>query len=259
LRWPDRVPPRLTTLDQKLILLRHLGAVAVVAVKFDAELRELIPAAFVSGIKRVFPDLQQVAIGEHWSFGRNREGNATRLTELARAEGFAVNAIPSVLLDGLPVSSTRVREAIQQRRFADAMRLLGRSYAITGTVTGGDQRGRLIGFPTANLTDVEQLLPPRGVYAAKVRIDDSGEFHDAVLNLGRRPTFTSNGGDTLEAHLLDFTGDLYGRELEVGDFTWIRDEMAFPGADALKEQITRDIAKARAILVSSSTNNPALF
>ncbi len=245
---PDRVPPRLTTLEQKVAYLRAQGAVALIAVKFDDALRQLSPAAFVDEIARIFPDLKQVAIGENWSFGRNREGNAARLSELARAHGFTVKAIPPVELDGQPVSSTRIREAILQRRFADAARLLGRSYAVTGTVIHGDERGRLLGFPTANLARVEQLLPPRGVYAVRARVAGNLTKYRAVMNLGNRPTFTSNGADSLEVHLLDFDADLYGQRLWVSDMVWLRDEQPFAHADALKAQITEDIARARAIL-----------
>jgi riboflavin kinase/FMN adenylyltransferase len=245
---PDRVPPRLTTLEQKVAYLRAQGTVAVIAVKFDAALRELSPAAFVDEISRIFPDLKQVAIGENWSFGRNREGNAARLAELAQAHGFSVRAIPPVQLDGAPVSSTRVREAILQRRFDEAARLLGRSYAVTGKVIHGDERGRTLGFPTANLADVEQLLPPRGVYAARARVAGNLTKYRAVMNLGNRPTFTSNGTDSLEVHVLDFTADLYEQKLWVSDFVWLRDEQSFANADALKAQIAEDSARARVVL-----------
>lgn len=245
---PGRVPPRLTTLEQKVAYMRARGAVAVVAVKFDAALRELSPAAFVDEVARIFPDLREVAIGGNWSFGRNREGNAAQLAVLAKAHGFAVKAIPPVELDGAPVSSTRIREAITQRRFADAAKLLGRSYAVIGTVIHGDGRGRTIGFPTANLGEVEQLLPPRGVYAARARVAGNLARYPAVLNLGKRPTFTSNGEVSLEVHLLDFDADLYDQRLWISDLAWLRDEQAFPDADALKAQIARDVEKARAVL-----------
>jgi riboflavin kinase/FMN adenylyltransferase len=245
---PDRAPPRLTTLQQKVAYLRTQGTIAVVAVKFDEALRKLSALDFVREIKRVFPDLKEVAIGENWSFGRNREGNATRLAELARDHGFSVNAIAPVLLDGAPVSSTRIRETIQQRRFDEAARLLGRSYAVAGQVIHGDERGRLLGFPTANLASVEQMLPPRGVYAARARVAGNLTRYRAVMNLGQRPTFTSNGTDFLEVHLLDFDADLYDQRLWVSDFVWLRDEMTFPGVEALKAQITEDAARARAIL-----------
>jgi riboflavin kinase/FMN adenylyltransferase len=245
---PDRVPPRLTTLEQKVAYLRAQGTVAVIAVKFDAALRELSSTAFVDEIARIFPDLKEVAIGESWSFGRNREGNATRLAELAQAHGFVVKAIAPVLLEGAPVSSTRIREAILQRRFDEAARLLGRSYAITGKVIHGEERGRTLGFPTANLADVEQLLPPRGVYAVRARVAGNLTKYRAVMNLGNRPTFTSNGIDSLEVHLLDFRADLYEQRLWVSDFVWLRDEMTFPNAEALKAQIAEDIARAAAVL-----------
>jgi len=245
---PDRVPPRLTTLDQKVAYLRAQGTVAIVAVKFDEELRKLSPAAFVNEVARVFPDLKQVAIGENWSFGRNREGNAARLSEMAQAYGFVVRAITPVMLEGAPVSSTRIREAIAQRNFAGATRLLGRSHAVIGTVIHGDERGRTLGFPTANLAHIEQLLPPRGVYAVRARVAGNLTKYRAVMNLGQRPTFTSNGTDSLEVHLLDFNADLYDQKLWISDFTWIRDEKTFSGPDELKVQITADIAQARTIL-----------
>ena len=245
---PDRVPPRLTTLEQKVAYMRAQGTVAVIAVKFDAALRGLAPAAFVDEIARIFPDLKHVAIGEGWSFGRNREGNAARLAELARAHGFTVKAIAPVQLDGAPVSSTRIREAILQRRFDEAARLLGRSYAITGKVIHGDERGRTMGFPTANLGDVEQLLPPRGVYAVRARVAGNLTKYRAVMNLGNRPTFTSNGVDSLEVHLLDFDADLYAQKLWVSDMVSLRDEQPFANADALKAQIAEDVARARVVL-----------
>jgi riboflavin kinase / FMN adenylyltransferase len=245
---PDRVPPRLTTLEQKVAYMRAQGTVAVIAVKFDDALRKLSPAAFVDEIARIFPDLKQVAIGENWSFGRNREGNADRLAALADVHGFTVNAIAPVQLDGAPVSSTRIREAILTRRFDEAARLLGRSYAITGKVIHGDERGRTIGFPTANLSGVEQLLPPRGVYAVRARVAGNLTKYRAVMNLGNRPTFTSNGVDSLEVHLLDFQADLYEQKLWVSDMVPLRNEMAFPNANALKAQIVEDVARARVVL-----------
>ena len=243
---PERMPKRLTSLEQRTAYLRTLGTVALVAVKFDPALRELSSGAFVDELARIFPDLREIAIGENWSFGRNREGNASRLTELAAARGVRVRAIAPVSLDGALVSSTRIREAISQRRFADAARCLSRSHAVTGTVIHGEARGRQIGFPTANLGEVEQLLPPRGVYAVRVRID--AHFYPGVMNLGQRPTFTSNGVDSLEVHLLEGGRDLYGEELELSDFVRIRDEQRFPNVEALKTQIAHDVESARRLM-----------
>ncbi len=246
---PDRVPPRLTTLEQKVAYMRAQGTIAVIAAKFDEALRNLSPAAFVDELGRIFPHLTQVAIGESWSFGRNREGNAKRLAELALAHHFTVKAIAPVSLDGAPVSSTRIREAILSHRFNQAARLLGRSYAVIGKVIHGDERGRLLGFPTANLAGVQQLLPPRGVYAVRARVAGNLTKYRAVMNLGKRPTFTSNGIDSLEVHILDFNADLYDQKLWVSDMVWLRDETAFPGPDALKAQIAEDVARARAIFI----------
>jgi riboflavin kinase/FMN adenylyltransferase len=245
---PDRAPPRLTTLEQKVAYMRAQGTVAVIAVKFDQTLRQMTPLAFVDELGRVFTHLKEVAIGEGWSFGRNREGNADRLAALADAHGFSVNAIAPVLLEGAPVSSTRIRDAILQRRFDEAARLLGRSYAVTGKVVPGDRRGRTIGFPTANLAEVEQLLPPRGVYAVRARVAGNLAKYPAVMNLGNRPTFTSNGTDSLEVHILDFDADLYGQKLWVSDMVWLRNEQAFPSVAALEKQIAEDVARARVVL-----------
>jgi riboflavin kinase/FMN adenylyltransferase len=244
---PQRVPPRLTTLEQKVAYMRAQGTVSVVAVKFDEALRNLTPAGFVDEIARVFPDLREVAVGEGWSFGKNREGNVDRLAALADKHGFGVKAIAPFMLDGAPVSSTRIREAILQRRFADAARLLGRAYAVTGRVIHGDKRGRTMGFPTANLAEIEQLLPPRGVYACLARVAGHLTKYKAVMNLGHRPTFTSNGVDSLEVHVLDFDADLYGQRLWVSDFYALRDEQIFPDIEALKAQIEEDVERARAI------------
>ena len=244
---PERTPPRLTSLAQKRELLAKLQAVAVVALRFDSELRQLSAAEFVARLVHLFPALREVAIGEGWAFGRHREGDVIRLAELGRAHGFAARAIAPILVDGAPVSSTRIRQAIGQRQFELAHRLLGRSYAVTGRVIPGDARGRTLGFPTANLAEVEQLLPPRGVYAAQVSVAPDPQVYSSVLNLGQRPTFTSNGRDSLEVHLLDFSGDLYGREMTVSALTFLREEQRFSGLAALQEQIARDVARARAL------------
>ena len=243
---PERVPARLTSLEQRVKYMRAIGTVAVVAVKFDQALRQLSSSAFVDELARIFPDLKEIAIGQGWAFGRNREGDAARLTQLGAAHGLAVRSIAPVHLDGALVSSTRIREAIVVRRFDEAARCLGRSHAVTGTVIPGEARGRQIGFPTANLGDVEQLLPPRGVYVVRARVGT--EIFPAVMNLGQRPTFTSNGVDSLEVHLLEGGRDLYGEEMELVDFSWIRDEQRFPNVDALKTQITRDVEEAKARL-----------
>ena len=140
------------------------------------------------------------------------------------------------MLDGAPVSSTRIREAIAQRRFEDAAKLLGRSYAVTGKVIHGDERGRTIGFPTANVAEVEQLLPPRGVYACRARVAGNLTKYKAVMNLGARPTFTSNGIDSLEVHLLDFDADLYDQKLWVSDFTCSATSRPFPAWTRLRRR-----------------------
>ena len=245
---PERMPARLTSLAQRVTYLRALSTVAVVAVKFDPILRALSAAAFVAEIARIFPDLREIAIGQNWAFGRHREGNAEKLTELGATHRLVVRAIAPVHLDGTLVSSTRIREAIGSREFATATRCLGRSHAISGEVIHGEARGRTIGFPTANLANVEQLLPPRGVYAVRAKVD--GAIFPAVMNLGQRPTFTSNGVDSLEVHLLEGGRDLYGATMELIDFAWIRDELRFRDVAELQAQITHDIGTARRLVAT---------
>jgi riboflavin kinase/FMN adenylyltransferase len=189
-------------------------------------------------------------MGPNWSFGKDRQGNATVLEKIGRDKGFAVHEIEPFCIEGEIASSTRIRETIGERNFALAAVLLGRSYAIEGKVVHGDSRGRSIGFPTANLSEVFQMLPPPGVYACVARLDKSGKPSDfaAVLNIGNRPTFGADGDVSIEAHLLDFSGDVYGENIELSNFVFIRGEKKFPGVEALKDQIAQDIVTARGLL-----------
>ncbi len=239
---PEEAPPRLTTPAQKVRLLAAAGPAFVLVIRFDRKLRELSAHAFLVEILRIFPNLRTVVVGQDFRFGRGAEGDVRRLRELGLSRGFATRIVPPVLDEGDRVASSRIREAIRERRFRDAERWLGRSYAVLGKVAPGAGIGRQIGSPTANLREIIQLLPPEGVYACRVRVPE--EFA-AVANYGRRPTFGSDSAPLLEVHLLDFAGDLSGAEVEVSHWHFLREERRFAGVGELRAQIAADVAEAR--------------
>jgi riboflavin kinase/FMN adenylyltransferase len=240
---PDRVPPLIYSLPQKLRAIASLGVEATWLIRFDEAFSRQSGEEFVRAMTRDFGHLHSVCVGSEFTFGHQRSGNVALLKSLGAELRFAVHGIAAVSLDGQPVSSTRIREAIRAGQFDTASQMLGRGYSLAGLVIKGDQLGRKLGFPTANVDARGLVLPPNGVYAAHVHWG-ANRFR-AVLNIGSRPTI-SPGADQprVEAHLLDFHGDLYGEELEITFISKLRDERKFPSADALKEQIVRDIKQA---------------
>jgi riboflavin kinase / FMN adenylyltransferase len=243
---PDRAPASLMTLDQKAEVLTSLGIDRVVALPFTHETAASPPEDFARAVLRGALGAEAVVVGTNFRFGRRRAGNLERLRELGEEIGFRVDGVPPVVHEGAPISSTRIREALSRGAVSPAGELLGRAYFIDGVVGRGDGRGRTLGIPTANLEPVNEILPARGVYVGRVTVP-GGETRGAVVNVGRRPTF---GGTrtTVEAHLLDFDGDLYGGSLRLAFTERLRDEQAFPGAEALIAQIREDVARARALL-----------
>lgn len=239
---PERAPKRLTNAAQKAALLRGASVGEVITLAFDPQTRELSPMTFVAELLRMIPHLRAIGMGPNWSFGHNREGNADMLAAVGRQKGFVVHEVAPLLIEGEIASSTRIREAIGEGDLVLAEKLLGRPYAIAGEVIHGDGRGRTIGVPTANLGHVSQMLPPSGVYACRARLADGRSFA-AVLNIGDRPTV--HAGFSVEAHVLDFSGDLYGQTVELFGLRFLREEKKFPSLDALKEQIAQDIISAR--------------
>ena len=240
---PERVPPRLTSSARREALLRGAGAAEVLTVRFDETLRQFSAERFLDELKRVFPSLRRVAVGPGWHFGKGRGGDSAVLAAYGAAHGFAIDPVPAVLRGGKPVSSTRVREALAARDFAEAAAMLGREYGVEGVVAHGDGRGTGIGFPTANVAGIAQLLPPPGVYACRATV--AGTTHKAVANYGTKPTFGPDGKPVLEVHLLGFSGDLYGAPIAADAFRFLRDERKFDSLDALKAQIAADAARAR--------------
>jgi riboflavin kinase / FMN adenylyltransferase len=245
---PDRAPASLMTLAQKAEVLASLGIDQVAALPFTGETAAEPPEEFARGVLRGALGAEAVVVGTNFRFGKGRAGDLAVLDGLGKALGFRVDGIPPVVHEGAPISSTRIREALSRGAVAAAAELLGRPYFVDGVVGRGDGRGRTLGIPTANLDPINEILPARGVYVGQVRVAD-GAVRGAVVNIGRRPTF---GGTRtlLEAHLLDFDGDLYGRTLRLGFLERLREERTFPGPQALVEQIHDDVARARALLVN---------
>ncbi len=250
-----RAPGMLTTREQKLELLEASGIDVTVLEPFTDGFSKTPPQEFVRRFlhERVAP--VEVYVGYDFHYGRDREGSMRLLTELGPRLGFAVTIIPEVTIGDRDVSSTRIRALLADGEAAEAALLLGRPYAVRGRVVEGDRRGRMLGFPTANLSPDNEILPAHGVYAGRARLLDPGEpaagtVLGAITNVGRRPTFKADDAPLAEAHLLDFDGELYGRCLELSFETRLREERRFPGPDALREQIQRDVEAGRRLLVA---------
>ena len=251
---PERAPPIIQPPHDRLVLLRELGIDVTVVQRFTHAFAALDPEAFVRDFLLRHVDVRHVVVGYNVNFGRDRAGSGETLRELGARCGFGVDVIGPVAVGVEQVSSTRLRELLGQGDMRGARRLLGRPYAMRGRVVVGDRRGRALGFPTANLhLRPGLLLPPDGVYAVAVEVD--GTVRAGVLNIGVRPTF---GGRrrTVEAHLLDFTGDLYRRWLAVRVIERLRGEAAFRGPDALRAAIAADVARARSILAGEAALAP---
>jgi riboflavin kinase / FMN adenylyltransferase len=246
---PQDPPFRLTPFRLKAHLLEALGCDLMVSLHFDAAFARRSAETFVIEVLHQGLGAGHVVIGYDFVFGWGRTGNAALLQRMGLELGFGVTIIEPIAAEtGAVYSATRIREHLTAGVPRAAAELLGRDWEIDGRVEPGDQRGRTIGFPTANLGLGEYLRPAPGVYAVRAGIERQGvvEWHDAVANLGTRPTV--NGTDLrLEVHLLDFSGDLYGQHLRVALIDWIRAERKFAGLEELKAQIAQDAATARAI------------
>jgi riboflavin kinase/FMN adenylyltransferase len=249
---PESAPRSLTDLDQKLELLAATGIDATVVITFDEQRASEEPEDFVQEVLVDGLHAVVVVVGEDFHFGHHRRGNVPLLRDLGRGDGFEVLPVGLVArADGIdePVSSTAVRRALAGGEVDIAAHLLGREYEVRGIVVVGDKRGRLLGFPTANVEVSNQVcLPADGVYAGWYERPD-GSVHGCAINLGRRPTFYEHADHSLlEAHLLDFDGDLYGEQAEVRFVHFLRSERKFDGVDALVTQLKHDIESARHVL-----------
>lgn len=249
---PEVAPRMLTATKHKLALFQALGIDGCILLPFTTAAAHEAADVFLQRLSRTLPGLQRILVGENWRFGRGAKGTVAMLRQVAAHSGWQAQIVDPLYEDGEPVSSTRIRRLIEAGALDAARRLLGRPYSVLGTVVSGRRIGRRLGFPTANVDPHNEVLPPLGVYA--VHIPLAGRVYQGVLNRGRRPTFAGKGPEEilLEAHLVGFSGDLYGKDLEIFFETRIRDEQAFQGIDALAEQIARDARRAVELLDKKS-------
>ncbi len=242
---PDKAPPLIMTKTQKLEALDDAGVQGAAIVRFTRELSQWDPETFVRNVLVDWLRVSEVWVGANFLFGHDRSGNFSLLRSLGARYGFKAEKIDPVRYKDFVVSSTRVRRLVSEARVDEASALLGHPYFIDGMVVHGDQRGRTIGFPTANLCSDNELVPPHGVYATTAIID--GIVRPSITNVGTRPTVDTSGKLTIETHIFDFDRDLYGMKVRLAFVQRLRDERAFDSLDGLKSQIAADCARARVL------------
>jgi riboflavin kinase/FMN adenylyltransferase len=243
---PNSPLPLILGLREKLLLFRRLEIHGVILQRFSQTFSQLTAEEFVRRYLVDIIGIEKVIVGHNVSFGHRRSGNAEILVQLGEKFGFAVDVIGPVVIDGREISSTAVRTLLGTGNMHEVTRLLGRPYGVSGRVEKGFQRGRTIGFPTANLRPRTDLLLPNGVYAVTVDLDEKISM-PGVANVGMNPTFDNNRR-TIETHLFDFSADLYRQRLRVNFLEHIREERKFPSVPELVRQIQEDADRARALL-----------
>jgi len=242
---PQKCPPAITPFKQKLMLLEKLGIDVVIVAAFDLDLANLTPEAFVKGVLVDKIGAKKILVGYNYFFGKNRRGNVEMLKRLGQKYGFEVKVVDAMTVNDIPVSSSKIREFIQSGKMPEAAQLLGRNYLLIGKVIWGADRGKKLGFPTANLEVLNGLYPKTGVYAVEVIMGD--KTYPGVADVGYNPTFGENPL-SVEVHILDFARDIYGEEIQLIFHERIRDERAFENPESLAQQIRKDIDAARKIL-----------
>ncbi|WP_054694870.1 bifunctional riboflavin kinase/FAD synthetase [Syntrophomonas palmitatica] len=236
---PERAPKLLVTAERKAELLENLGLELLIYHPFTMEMARTSPREFVEKLLVNIMGVKHIAVGFNYTFGHKGSGTAEMLQEMGREYGFTVQIVPAVELDGEVVSSSLIRSYLENGAIESAGKLLGYYPMIEGIVVEGEKRGFTIGFPTANLAVPADLsIPSRGVYAARAEID--GQLYKAAVNIGNKPTFHADYPICVEAHLIDFEGNLYGRQVRLFFLHKIRDEKKFNGAEELMAQIARD-------------------
>jgi riboflavin kinase/FMN adenylyltransferase len=244
---PTSAPKMLCGLAYQSLLLERMGITTALLCPFTAETADTRAEAFMDQLVVHCHPLGCVSVGYSWTFGKGRGGNIHLLMNQGQTHNFAVYGMPPIREQGVIVSSTVIRDAVAAGNLIKASRLLGRDYALYGQVRQGRQLARQLGFPTANIRPEAELLPPFGVYTVRVQIGDI--WQQGIANLGVRPTIENEGAfPSLEVHLLDWSGDLYGQNLEVHLDHFIRPEQKFAGIDELKQQIAFDLQAARLVL-----------
>ncbi|MBU1702522.1 MAG: bifunctional riboflavin kinase/FAD synthetase [Candidatus Eisenbacteria bacterium] len=250
---PNNPIRRLQTEDQKRRFLVELGFEGMLVVGFSRELSQMSPGSFLDEILLAQLDLEELYVGYDFRFGRDREGGIEELESLSRSRGFRVFQVPALVDEGMPISSSRIRQALLAGDVASARRWLGRPHALEGRVVRGRGEGTRLLFPTANLElDPRILLPKDGVYVVQVEVET--QVRGGVMNIGRRPTLTKSTFSNVEVHLFDWNLDLVGKTLQVHILTRIRSEKRFRSVEALKKAIQDDMSQARAALSRMGEN-----
>jgi riboflavin kinase / FMN adenylyltransferase len=251
---PGTPPLRITSFYSKMQRIRQCGMDAVYALHFTEAFSQLPAEQFIEEVLIGHLQVRHIVIGYDFIFGHKRSGNGALLAEKAAEAGIGFTQVPPVTHLGALCSSSAIRESLRKGDVTQASTMLGYTYQITGKVTHGEERGRLLGFPTANIRLHDLLRPALGVYAVQVRIAGDDKRYNAVANLGKKPTF-NDAGELLEVHIFDFAGDIYGRRLTVYFRDFLRPEQKFATIDALRLQIAADCEATRIILTTGNFND----
>lgn len=240
--YPENAPPLLQTLDQRLAAFEVLGIEQTIVIHFDQNFADQDAETFLQEVVQKRLQAKEVYLGRGFAFGRNRGGNIELLKKMSAKLGFFADEVGEICLRGTRISSSKIRELLVEGKVNLARRMLGRPYGVEGQIVRGDQRGRTIGFPTANLKPQNRVIPRYGVYATATLID--GVWRRSITNVGIRPTFEGDKEPSIESYIFDFDGDLYDDVLRVRFLHRIRDERKFGGIEELKLQIQKDTQRA---------------
>ena len=240
---PESAPPLLQTFDQKIEALGVLGVEQTIVVRFTPEFARVRAEEFLRDVVGERLQAREVYLGRGFAFGHGREGNIELLRSVSRRLGFHADEVPEVRLRGRRISSSRVRALLAEGRVNLARRMLGRPYGVEGRVVRGAERGRTLGFPTANLHPQNRVIPRGGVYVTATLV--GGAWRRSVTNVGTRPTFGGDAEPSVETYVMDWAGDLYGDVVRVRFLHRLRDERKFASLEELRRQIDRDAARAR--------------
>jgi riboflavin kinase/FMN adenylyltransferase len=242
---PEQAPLPLSTPQQKERLLAEAGISVLLTVRFSRDFAKTPARLFVRDFLAGRLTVREVYVGQGFTFGHKREGNLALLAEMGESLGFAACGVEEVILGGERISSTRIRRAVGEGRIGEAAEMLGRFYAIDGTVARGDRMGQRLGWPTLNLAAENRLMPADGVYAGRVHLPTFPATFDCVTNIGTRPTVYENYQRVVESHILDFKSDVYGQRAEISFHKRLREERIFPSVMDLSAQIGRDVEATR--------------
>jgi riboflavin kinase/FMN adenylyltransferase len=256
---PDRAPRRLQTLHQKEEAIEALGVENLLVIPFTRDFSLTEPEDFVRSILRDRLAVAEIFLGSHFAFGRGKRGDLALLKRMGLECGFVASGVEEAFFEGEPISSTRIRTAIDRGEVKAANSMLGREYELDGLVAKGDKVGRRIGYPTINLEPENELHPADGVYVTQIEIRSFGRRFDCVTNIGRRPTVYEEFDTTIETFVLDFSSDVYGEKVRLFFFDRLREERKFPSVTDLSTQIGRDIEETRRYFerVRAASDEPA--